>query len=52
MKLYDDVCALLAVPIGLRGKYLDDRQVEEYLARVYGIEWDKIRQSVQIETGE
>lgn len=52
VKLYDDVCALLAVPIGLRGKCLDDRQVEEYLARVYGIDWDKIRQSVQIETGE
>lgn len=52
VKLYDDVCALLAVPIGLRGRYLDDRQTEEYLSRQYGIDWDKIRKSVQIESGE
>lgn len=49
IKLYDDVCALLAMPPMIHGKSLDDRQVEAYLAEKLGIDWNKIRNAVQIE---
>jgi len=51
LKLYDDVCALLTMP-PVFGKYLDDRQIEEYLSTQIGIDWDKIRNAVQIEVRE
>ena len=48
IKLYDDVCALLTMP-SIFGQYLDDRQIEEYLTKQVGIDWDKIRSAIRIE---
>ena len=47
IKLYDDVCDLLAMP-PIFGKHLDDREVERFLEDKIGIDWDKIRKVVQI----
>lgn len=46
-KLYDDVCALLAMP-SIFGKHLDDVQIEKYLTDKIGIDWNKIRECIQI----
>ena len=48
VKLYDDVCDLLVMP-SVFGQYLDDRQIEQYLADKLGINWDKIRNCIRIE---
>lgn len=50
VKLYDDVCALLSMP-PVFGKHLDDRQIEAYLEDKLGIDWNKIRNSVEIAEG-
>ena len=47
LKLYDDVCAFLAMP-SILGKHIDDRQVEKYLEDKIGIDWSKIRSCIQI----
>lgn len=47
LKLYDDVCAFLAMP-AVFGKHLDDRQIEDYLEKKIGIDWNKIRKCIQI----
>jgi hypothetical protein len=47
LKLYDDVCAFLAMP-AVFGKHLDDRQIEDYLEKKIGIDWSKIRKCIQI----
>lgn len=47
LKLYDDVCAFLAMP-PVFGKHLDDRQIEDFLEKRIGINWDKIRNCIQI----
>lgn len=50
LKLYDDVCAFLAMP-SILGKHFDDKQVEDYLEKKIGINWNKIKSCIQIAEG-
>lgn len=48
VKLYDDVCALLAMP-PVFGKNFDDREMEKFFADKLGIDWNKMRDCIQVE---
>ena len=48
LKLYDDVCVFLALPPLLYGKVFNDIEIEKYLEDALGIDWSKIRKSIQI----
>lgn len=47
LKLYDDVCAFLTFPV-IFGKELSNEDVQEYLEKRIGIDWNKIRKSIRI----
>lgn len=47
LKLYDDVCAFLAMGT-IFGKCFDDEQVKSYLVKKIGIDWSKIKSCIQI----
>ena len=48
VKLYNDVCDMLSMPETVAGS-MDDREVEAYLSERIGIDWQDIRDAVQIE---
>lgn len=51
LKLYDDVCDLLVMP-PVFGKNFDDREIEKFLADKLGIDWNKMRDCIQVEECE
>jgi len=47
VKLYDDVCAFLIMGT-IFGRHLTDIEIEQYISKHLGIDWNKIRGCIQI----